>query len=66
MEDGAPAGEKHFLLWNPPLVDPDVPSLGRKSAVTEATSLMRFLMKQGIRTIMFCRVDNQPFYVCIH
>ena len=54
--DGAPAGHKEFLLWNPSLIDHKVPSLGRRSALSDATSLMRFLMKRGVRVILFCKV----------
>ncbi|KAG6909832.1 hypothetical protein DXG01_015105 [Tephrocybe rancida] len=55
-EDGAPSGVKDFLVWNPPYIDERVPSLGRHSSVTEATRLMRFLMKRGIRVILFCKI----------
>jgi len=54
--DGAPSGTKEFLIWNPPLVDMMDPSLGRKSSLSEASALMRFLMKKGIRVILFCKV----------
>lgn len=53
--DGAPSGSKEFLIWNPPLVDPMNPALGRRSTLTEASNLMRFLMKKGIRVILFCK-----------
>lgn len=55
-EDGAPSGRKDFLVWNPPLIDPVDPSSGRRSSMLEATRLMRFLMAQGIRVILFCKV----------
>ncbi|KAH8117220.1 DEAD/H helicase [Phellopilus nigrolimitatus] len=54
-DDGAPSGKKNFIIWNPPPNDPIDPSLGRHSSLTEATSLMRFLMKKGVRTILFCK-----------
>jgi ATP-dependent helicase YprA (DUF1998 family) len=57
--DGAPSGSKEYLIWNPPLLDPANPTLGRRSSLTEASSLMRFLMKKGIRVILFCKVG--PF-----
>lgn len=56
FNDGAPSGSKEYLIWNPALVDPKNPSLGRKSSLTEASNLMRFLMKKGIRVILFCKV----------
>ncbi|KAF9567647.1 DEAD/H helicase [Agrocybe pediades] len=54
--DGAPSGSKEYLIWNPPLVDEMEPSLGRKSSLNEASRLMRFLMKQGVRVILFCKI----------
>ena len=55
-DDGAPSGRRDFLVWNPPLKDPMEPSLGRHSAISESTKLMRYLMKKGVRTILFCKV----------
>ncbi|EJF65709.1 P-loop containing nucleoside triphosphate hydrolase protein [Dichomitus squalens LYAD-421 SS1] len=55
-EDGAPAGRKDFLVWNPPLKDPMDHSLGRLHSMTEATRLMRFLMARGVRVILFCKI----------
>lgn len=55
-EDGAPAGEKHFLIWNPPLVDPESSNLRRHSSLSEAITLMEYLMINGIRVILFCKV----------
>ncbi|KAF4604071.1 hypothetical protein EYR38_004493 [Pleurotus pulmonarius] len=54
-EDGAPSGHKDFIIWNPPLIDETEPALGRRSSLSEATGLMRYLMKRGIRCILFCK-----------
>jgi DEAD/DEAH box helicase domain-containing protein len=52
-DDASPRGEKLFVLWDPPLIDPD---LGlRRSAVTEASWFLRDLVASGTRTIAFCR-----------
>jgi DEAD/DEAH box helicase domain-containing protein len=56
-DDGAPAGRKDFLLWCPPWIDAQDPSLGRKNSMAEATCLMRYLMKRGVRAILFCKVS---------
>lgn len=56
--DGAPSGRKDFMIWSPPLVDEQDPSLGHKSALTEAVRLARFLMERGIRLIVFCTVSS--------
>ena len=51
--DASPRGEKLFVLWNPPLVDEE---LGRRrSAITEASWMLRDLVEQEVRTIAFCR-----------
>ncbi|KAI6019639.1 DEAD H helicase [Pisolithus orientalis] len=54
-DDGAPSGCKDYLVWVPPYVDERAPKLGHHSAMSEATRLMRFLMKRGIRVILFCK-----------
>ena len=63
-EDGSPSGQKHFLIWNSPFKDPMAPSLGRHSSLSEATGLMRFLMKRGIRVILFCKVNGRFHAFC--
>ncbi|KAJ4480369.1 P-loop containing nucleoside triphosphate hydrolase protein [Lentinula edodes] len=55
-EDGAPTGLKEYLIWRSPYVDEHDPALGRQSSIAEATALMRFLMKRGIRLILFCKI----------
>ncbi|KAF8126549.1 DEAD H helicase [Boletus edulis] len=55
-EDGAPSGVKDYIVWDPPFVDEQAPKLGRHSSISEATGLMRFLMKRGIRVILFCKI----------
>ena len=52
-DNGAPAGARHFVLYNPPLVDP-VQGI-RKGVVKEATGIAAGLLKQGIKTIVFAR-----------
>ncbi|ETW85689.1 hypothetical protein HETIRDRAFT_308737, partial [Heterobasidion irregulare TC 32-1] len=55
-EDGAPSGRKDFLIWDAPFIDPLAPGMGSHSPMSEATGLMRYLMKRGIRVILFCKV----------
>ena len=52
-EDGAPHGEKDFILWNPPIMDEA--KMSRRSANYEAAFLLSELVKQSIRTITFTR-----------
>ncbi|MHA7963338.1 DEAD/DEAH box helicase [Paenibacillus sp. CAU 1782] len=51
--NGAPMGEKHFVFYNPPVVNKQ---LGiRRSSVLETRKLAARLLKQGIQTIVFAR-----------
>lgn len=52
-QDGAGRGPRHFLLYNPPLLDRD---LGlRRSALKESTRLADDLLAYGVQTIIFGR-----------
>lgn len=52
-DNGAPAGEKHVILDNPPVVNRE---LGiRKSSVLEARALAANFLRNGIQTIVFAR-----------
>ncbi|HKK14955.1 MAG TPA: DEAD/DEAH box helicase, partial [Gammaproteobacteria bacterium] len=52
-DSGAPRGEKHLLLWNPPVVNPD---LGiRASARSQTTRIARMALKSGLKTILFAQ-----------
>ncbi len=51
--NGAPTGEKHFIFYNPPVVNQQ---LGiRRSSVLETQRLAAMLLKQGVQTIVFAR-----------
>ncbi|MDA3810649.1 MAG: DEAD/DEAH box helicase [Spirochaetaceae bacterium] len=52
-ENGAPSGEKHVILYNPPLVDP-VQGI-RRGIVLESQRIALKFLKQGIKTIIFAR-----------
>lgn len=50
-QDGSPSGTRHFLLYNPPVVDP---KLGiRASALAEGQRLISDLLTYGVQTIAF-------------
>ncbi len=52
-ESGAPQGERHLLLWNPPVINPD---LGiRASARSQTTRIARTAAKLGLKSIVFAR-----------
>lgn len=52
-KNGAPAGEKHFVFYNPPVVNQQ---LGiRRSSVLETRKIAGLLLRQGIQTIVFAR-----------
>lgn len=51
--DGSARGPRHFLLYNPPLVDE---SLGlRKSSLLEGVRLARELINSNVQTVVFAR-----------
>jgi len=51
--DGAEKGEKHFLIYNPPIIDK---SLGlRRSAIQAGVNLAEDLLEYGLQTIVFSR-----------
>ncbi len=51
--DGSGKGEKHFLIYNPPIIDK---SLGlRRSAIQAGVSLAEDLLAYNIQTIVFSR-----------
>ncbi|MCX8012875.1 MAG: DEAD/DEAH box helicase, partial [Rectinema sp.] len=53
QENGAASGEKILFCYNPPVVDP-VQGIRRSSAL-EAERIMLWLLRKGIRTILFSK-----------
>jgi DEAD/DEAH box helicase domain-containing protein len=51
--NGAPSGKKHFVFYNPPVVN--VPLHIRKSATLEVRKLAGYFLKNKIQTIVFAR-----------
>ncbi|HHY94247.1 MAG TPA: DEAD/DEAH box helicase, partial [Firmicutes bacterium] len=52
-DNGAPRGEKHFIFYNPPLVNRE---LGiRRSSLLEGASWARLLLANDVQTITFTR-----------
>ncbi|MCP3867096.1 MAG: DEAD/DEAH box helicase [Gammaproteobacteria bacterium] len=52
-ESGAPRGRKQLLLWNPPVVNPD---LGiRASARSQSHRIARLAIRMGLKSILFAR-----------
>lgn len=51
--NGAPAGERHFLLYNPPLLDAEQGI--RRSLVNEAHEIATRLLRRRVKTIVFAR-----------
>jgi DEAD/DEAH box helicase domain-containing protein len=51
--DGSGRGERHFMIYNPPVVDPD---LGiRKSATEEGIHLAHDLLRNQVQSVLFTR-----------
>ncbi|MFQ5607787.1 MAG: DEAD/DEAH box helicase, partial [Candidatus Zixiibacteriota bacterium] len=56
-ENGSPSGERHVILYNPPVIDE---RLGmRRSAVNEAQRLAEFFLREKIQTIIFAHYRTQ-------
>lgn len=51
--NGAPAGKKHFLFYNPPVVNEQLNI--RRSATLEARDITEKFLTNGIQTILFAR-----------
>lgn len=62
-EDGAPHGAKHFLFWDPPIVDEERGT--RASAGSESSRLLEMLLKRDARTLAFVRTRRQAELVYI-
>lgn len=55
--NGAPSGEKHFILYNPPVINKQ---LGiRKSALNESFHLAEHFIRERIQTIIFAQYRLQ-------
>ena len=52
-DSGAASGERHFVLYNPPLVDREQGI--RRSVVLEARTVAARLLRRGIKSIVFAR-----------
>ena len=52
-QDGSARGERHFIIYNPPVVNE---SLGlRKSALLESVRLAQDLLSSGVQSVVFAR-----------
>ena len=56
-QDGAPSGERTFVIWNPPLLSKR--GGGRQSVNIEAARLIAALSQAGIRHLTFVRARQQ-------
>jgi len=52
-DSGAPSGDKHILLWNPPVINPD---LGLRASARSQTNLIaRLAIKANLKTLVFAQ-----------
>jgi len=53
VDSGAPSGDRHVLLWNPPVVNPD---LGlRASARSQSNRIARLAIRAGLKALVFAQ-----------
>ncbi|HEX6832626.1 MAG TPA: DEAD/DEAH box helicase, partial [Rudaea sp.] len=52
-ESGAPQGERHVLLWNPPVINPDLGM--RASARSQSMRIARHAIRAKLKTILFAQ-----------
>ncbi len=52
-ESGAPGGERHVLLWNPPIVNADIGL--RASPRSQSKRIARAAVKAGLKTLVFAQ-----------
>jgi DEAD/DEAH box helicase domain-containing protein len=52
-DDGSPKGERHFIFYNPPIVDRQLSI--RRSAMLEAQQLAQLFLAADVQTIVFTR-----------
>lgn len=63
-ENGAPMGERHFVFYNPPVVNRQ---LGiRRGVVNEVKRIAEGLLRNGIPTIVFCKSRLQVEVITRH
>ncbi|MDA0798278.1 MAG: DEAD/DEAH box helicase [Chloroflexi bacterium] len=62
-EDGAPHGPKHFVFWDPPIIDEERGT--RASAGSGTSRLLEMLLKRDARTLAFVRTRRQAELVFI-
>ena len=63
-EDGSSHGERHFLIYNPPVTDP---ALGlRKSSLMESISLAGDLLAENVQSVVFTRSRRSVEIILTH
>ncbi len=55
-EDGAPQGRRHFVFWNPPIIDENG---ARAGAGTASSAMLEMLVRRGARALVFVRTRRQ-------
>lgn len=62
--DGAPHDRQHFMIYNPPMVNPE---LGlRRSAAAESVILASDLIRMGVQTILFTKTRRSVELLLLH
>jgi len=63
-DDGSSRGERHFVIYNPPVTDP---TLGlRKSSLLEGVRLTQDLLARNIQSVVFARTRRSVEIILTH
>lgn len=57
FENGAPVGEKHFIFYNPPIIDPEMGL--RKSSLQESVLLANKFLEKKLQTLVFAHTRRK-------
>jgi len=63
-QDGSSRGERHFMLYNPPVIDEAIGL--RKSSLLESVRLTRELLANGVQSVVFARSRRSVEIILTH
>lgn len=55
-DDGSPCGERHMVVWNSPVTNPNSQAYNRAHPIHDAVFLLVELLLKGSRVLAFCKI----------